>query len=316
MAFAICLTLPVAAVAQSDSARRDDGGLEQCDRPFGTLAIVEPENAILVALTRYNLTSPTGIIRTIAQKSQCFIVLERGAAMDNMMRERELARKGGLEPGSNLGDGQMKAADFVLTPSVLFSENNGGGVGGIVGGLFSRVPIVGALGAGMRFKEAQTSMLVTDVRSGVQIVSAEGKATKRDFSFGGLGLGDGMLAGAGAYTNTNEGKVIVASFVDNFNKVVIAFRNDPSLRKRALIAQSGDGRGNGDQAPQWTDGDVLRPKINNIHLLGDPKEGARTIGVIPKGEDVVYLGTERNGFVRVQTSEHEGWVKKTLMTKK
>lgn len=316
MAFAIVITLPIPLVAQSDSTKRDDGGLEQCDRPFGTLAIVEPDNAIILALTRYNLTSPTGVIRTIAQRSRCFIVLERGAAMDNMMRERELSRKGGLEPGSNVGDGQMKAADFVLTPSVLFSENNGGGVGGMVGSLFSRVPIVGALGAGMKFKEAQTSMLVADVRSGVQIISAEGKATKRDFSFGGIGIGDGMLAGAGAYTNTNEGKVIVASFVDNFNKVVIAFRADSSLRKRAVITQSGETRGNGAQAPQWTEGDVLRPKLNNIRILGDSKESARSIGVIPKGEDVVYLGLERNGFVRVQTSEQEGWVKKTLMAKK
>ena len=34
-----------------------------------------------------------------------------------------------------MGGGQMVAADFVLTPAVVFSENNAGGVGGAVGGL-------------------------------------------------------------------------------------------------------------------------------------------------------------------------------------
>ena len=58
-----------------------------------------------------------------------------------------------------MGGGQMVAADFVLTPAVVFSENNAGGVGGGVGGLFGRRPRVGAVAGGLKFKEAQTSML-------------------------------------------------------------------------------------------------------------------------------------------------------------
>ena len=37
-----------------------------------------------------------------------------------------------------MGGGQMVSADFVLTPAVVFSENNAGGLGGAVAGLLGR----------------------------------------------------------------------------------------------------------------------------------------------------------------------------------
>ena len=65
-----------------------DNGLEHCDKPMGALAVVEPQNEILIALGRYNLQSPVGLIRMMIQQSNCFIVVERGAGMQNMMQER------------------------------------------------------------------------------------------------------------------------------------------------------------------------------------------------------------------------------------
>jgi hypothetical protein len=50
--------------------------------------------------------------------------------MQNMMQERALAKSGELRQDSNVGGGQMVTADYVLTPAVVFSENNAGGVGG------------------------------------------------------------------------------------------------------------------------------------------------------------------------------------------
>ncbi len=152
-----------------------DTGLEHCDKPMGALAVVEPQNEVLVALTRYNLSSPVGLIRMMIQQSNCFIVVERGAGMQNMMQERQLAAAGESRQGSNMGGGQMVAADFVMTPTVVFSENNAGGVGGGVAGMFGRrAAVVGAVAGGLKFKEAQTSMLVADARSGVQVAAAEG----------------------------------------------------------------------------------------------------------------------------------------------
>jgi lipid-binding SYLF domain-containing protein len=41
-----------------------------------------------------------------------------------------------LRQESNIGGGQMVVADYILTPDVVFSEDNSGGIGGAIGGLF------------------------------------------------------------------------------------------------------------------------------------------------------------------------------------
>src|SRR5688500_14002072 len=149
-------------------------GLEHCDKPMGALAVVEPQDYVSQSLSRYGLQSPTGLIRMMVQQSNCFIVVERGIGMQNMMQERALQESGELRQNSNMGGGQMVSADFVLTPAVVFSENDSGGIGGALGGLLpgSKGRALGAVAGGLKFKEAQTSMLVTDARSGVQVASA------------------------------------------------------------------------------------------------------------------------------------------------
>src|SRR5687768_11529247 len=168
------------------SGSQGDNGLEHCDKPMGALAVVEPQNYVSQSLSHYGLQSPTGLIRMMVQQSNCFIIVERGMAMQNMMQERALADSGELREGSNMGGGQMMSADFVLTPAVVFSEDDAGGVGGALGGLVggSRGRVLGAVAGGLKFKEAQTSMLVTDSRSGVQVAAAEGSARKADLKLG------------------------------------------------------------------------------------------------------------------------------------
>ena len=61
-----------------------DKGLEHCDKPMGAMAVVEPQSEVLRALLRYRLQSPVGLIRMMIQQSNCFIVVERGAGMQNM----------------------------------------------------------------------------------------------------------------------------------------------------------------------------------------------------------------------------------------
>ena len=236
--------------------------LERCDKPMGAVAVVEPQDYVGRALARYQLGSPVGLIRLMVQQSNCFIVVERGMGMKNMMQERALEKSGQLRQDSNVGGGQMVTADYILTPAVAFSENNAGGVGGGLGGLgalFGRSgAIVGAVGGsvagGLKFKEAQTSMLLADGRSGVQVAAAEGNASKADFKLGGMlgGVGSGVAgaAGLGGYSNTNEGKVIAASFADNYNGIVRACAPTracsatwaPSPRKRRPAARRRPGR--------------------------------------------------------------------------
>jgi hypothetical protein len=105
---------------------------------MGAIAVVEPQSQVLSSLTRYGLSSPSGLIRMMIQQSNCFIVVERGAKMQNLMQERALATSGQARQDSNMGGGMMVAADFVLTPAVVFAENNAGGMGGAVAGLLGR----------------------------------------------------------------------------------------------------------------------------------------------------------------------------------
>ena len=64
--------------AAGTSGSTGDSGLEHCDKPMGAMAVVEPQDYVMAALSQYNLQSPVGIIRMMIQQSNCFIVVERG----------------------------------------------------------------------------------------------------------------------------------------------------------------------------------------------------------------------------------------------
>jgi hypothetical protein len=230
-------------------------------------------------------------------------VVERGSGLRQMQQERDLARSGDLQQASNVGGGQMVAADFVLTPGVIFSDNNAGGVGGAVGGVLGRR--FGVAGGGVKFKEAQTSLLVADIRSGVQVAAATGQANKTDFGLGALGvLGVGF--GVGGYSSTDEGKILAASFRDNYNVIVQSIRANPSLMARAKAPKAG---------AVYNEGDVLRAKINGVQVLKAPKEGGTPVVTLKRGEEVVYLGEETAGFLKVLAPDGEGWVRKLVVSK-
>lgn len=124
----------------------------------------------------------------IAQESGCFTLVERGAGMQNIQQERALANGGLLQQDSNMGRGQLQAADFVLSTSLHFSGNTSA-IGATVGGLLVLMRSArGALGGpagGLSFKEAEITLLLADVRSGILVAIAEGQASKMDFSLGG-----------------------------------------------------------------------------------------------------------------------------------
>ena len=294
-----------------------DKGLEHCDKPMGALAVVEPQDVVLADLSRYRLSSPVGLIRMMVQQSNCFIVVERGAGMQNIMQERQLAQSGQLRSASNMGGGQMVTADFVLTPSVVFSENNAGGVGGAMGGfLGSKGAAFGAIAGGLKFKEAQTSMLVADARSGVQVAAAEGSTKKADISLGGALFGSGGGGGIGGYGNTNEGKIIASAFMDNYNGIVRTVRGDPSLQRNVgtLKAEAAAG-GTTKAGGGFSEGDVLLTKIANVRLLAQPMDGGKPITTLARGEELVVVGAEKDGYIHVQGAAGSGWVKTILVTK-
>jgi hypothetical protein len=207
--------------ANAENARAD---LEKCDETLGTLAIHEDTNAEWYRILRsdYKLQPVTPVLRLFAQQTNCFVVVERGKAMDNMAQERALAQSGELRSTSNMGQGQMVAADFTLTPEILFSAQTGGGaagIGGAIGGLF------GAIVGQKTDTESSAILTLIENRSGVQVVAAEGSAKNVDYS--GLINLFGSKAGGGVagYSNTPEGKVVVAAVTDAFNSLIKAAKN-------------------------------------------------------------------------------------------
>jgi hypothetical protein len=293
-----------------------DTGLEHCDKPMGALAVVEPQDFVIASLRRYNLGSPVGLIRMMIQQSNCFIVVERGVGMQNLMQERALQQSGQLRADSNVGGGQMVTADFVMTPAVVFSENNAGGGGAaVVGGLLGRT--VGAIAGGLKFKEAQTSMLVADARSSVQVAAAEGSTRKADMRLGGLLFGGGGGAAAGGYGNTNEGKIIAAAFLDNYNNVVRVVRSDTALQRNVgTLAQEAAAGGQTAAGTIFSEGDVLAPKIAGVKILATPADGAKEVATLTRADDMVVIGKVQNGFINVQGASGAGWVKAVLVSKK
>jgi curli biogenesis system outer membrane secretion channel CsgG len=300
----------------------DSTGLAHCDKPMGALGVVEPQDYVMAALSSYNLQSPVGIIRMMVQQSNCFIVVERGQGMQNMMQERALMNSGELRQNSNIGGGQMVAADFIMTPSVVFSDNNAGGAGGALGGAIggllggSAGSAIGGLAGGLKFKEAQTSMLLADARSGVQVAAAEGSATKADLNLGGFMFGGGVGGGLGGYSSTSEGKMIAASLVDNYNNIVMVVRNDPNLQRDVgTLGEEAAAGGSNAAGEVFSEGDVLLPKINNIKLMSEASDSSKVILTMEKTDEMIYMGQEDSGFIYIESGKGGGWVKKILVTR-
>ncbi len=307
----------VQGAAGTQGAQGAASDLEKCDKPMGAVAVVEPQDYVMVALSHYNLQSPVGLIRMMIQQSNCFIVVERGQGMQNMMQERALAGGGEMRGGSNIGGGQMVAADFILTPSVVFSESNAGGIGGALGGLLGgRGSAIGAIAGGLKFKEAQTSMLVADARSGVQVAAAEGSSKKADLALGAAIFGGGAGGGIGGYGNTNEGKIVAASFADNYNNIVRVIRNDPALhRDVGTLAQEAASGGTTKAGAVFNEGDVIYPKIGGLKLMAAAGEGGKVVATLAKTDEMIYMGEEQNGYLKVESGSGSGWVKKILVAK-
>jgi hypothetical protein len=305
---------PVTGAAGTGGSQ-GDSGLQHCDKPMGAVAVVEPQDYVMSSLRGYGLGSPVGLIRMMIQQSNCFLVVERGVGMQNAMQERELAASGEARAGSNMGKGQMVAADFILTPAIVFSENNAGGIGGALGGfLGGKAAVLGAVAGGLKFKEAQTSMLLADARSSLQVAAAEGSTKKADLNLFGALAGSGGFGGIGGYGNTNEGKIVAAAFLDNYNKIVGVVKGDESLQRDVGTLKQEAGKKTIAGAV-YNEGDVVTPKIGNVKLLSQPNDASKALATLTRGEELVIIGAEQNGFVNVQGGNASGWVKKVLVTK-
>lgn len=310
------------ATDKGGASKNATKSLEKCEKPLGTIAVVQPQDFMMQALNKYGLPAPSNLLRLMIQQSKCFQVVERGIGMQNMMQERKLEQSGQLQQNSNVGGSQMVTADFLMTPEVNFSEGKSGGAAtmGAFGSLFGPIGMVaGAIASNLKFQQASTTLLVSDARSGVQVAAASGSAEKTDFQVGGI-LG---AAGLGAYGNTPEGQVVAAAMLNNYNEIVVAIRELKSLVAPTATPVASENAANSVKATNSSNpvaaafnaGDVLLPKIAGIKVFEKPNSTSKLIYAMKKEDEMVFMGEEKDGYLNVQGANGEGWVDKKMIKK-
>lgn len=221
--FAVSTAAPAAAESVQQKVQRKQGEIPHCAYKKGTLAVYEPQNKWWEGL---GLSSPEAVIKVIVMQSGCFTLLDRGKGFDVAQQERALASSGDLQQGSNIGKGQVKAADYVMVPDIVSKNDNASGtnIGGLFGGLMGGM--AGAIVSGINIKKstADTVLTITDVRTSEQLAMEQGHASKTDVGWGAGGgiLGPGWGAGLGvsSYTNSEIGQVVVLAYIDAYTKLV------------------------------------------------------------------------------------------------
>lgn len=200
--------------------------LVTCAEPIATLALAENPNGYTV-LTSYQLPpTPLPLIRVMAQQSNCFRIVDRAAGLRGTIQEQELKDAGILKADTVPKKGEGIGARLTLVPSLTFSENDAGGG---IAGILAMIPGLrdwAGVASGVKFKEAQVVLLLTDNETTEQLAAATGSARATDLGVGGLVIGK-VIGGAAGWGITNEGKVIAAAFLDAHNKLVVQARALP-----------------------------------------------------------------------------------------
>ena len=160
--------------------------LLKCDAPVATMALVENPNGYTVQGS-YNLpASPLPLVRLIAQQSGCFRVVDRSSGLHATVQEQELKDAGIIRKNSTVHKGNGYEAQYTITPSLTFSEQNAGRE---IGGILSHIPVLNKLvgfADNVKLKEAQVALLLTDNETTEQIAAATGSVRVTDLGMAGL----------------------------------------------------------------------------------------------------------------------------------
>ena len=274
--------------------------LPHCDRPLGRAAIQEPENRWWEGL---GLSNPEALLKLFALKSGCLRIVDRNGGLAMRQQESALNSSGDLQRGSNLGRGQVAAADYFIIPDIAGSNRNSGGsnIGAVAGSFLPGG--FGAIAGSLRIKksEAHTLLTLEDARTTEQLYVAEGAAQKSDISFGGGGGGGGYggfigMAGGG-YSDTDIGKVIGAAYFNAFVDLVHYMQTQEPGQQAA-------------QAPA-----AAQRTTSEVRLRESPSLGAKVVYTLHVGA-AVYPTGQRNGIWMEEDDENgnRGWMSSAFAT--
>jgi len=297
----LSIIAPSAALAQARPSNAQKlqtqavAEIPRCARKLGTLSIMDGDDTR--GWMQYNLASPQKLLKSMVQKSGCFNLVDRGAGLNAAQIERNIGGNLGMQRGSNVGQGQIKAADYVLVAEVQAADSNSGGgaVAGVVGGLIGGR--VGGLVGGIKTKklEANTVLSLTNVRTTETVAVQDGYAAKNDIGWGaGGGLGFGGAVGGG-YEDTEIGRIVTLSFINSYTKLV----TDLGLLSTTTTAAAA--------APTKT---FVASRVTNMRATA--AAGGKLIRALPAGS-IVYPTGEKNGLWWEVADENDnvGWVLNT-----
>lgn len=274
----------------------------RCARKLGTLSIVDGDDPR--PWTQYSLAPPSKLLKVLVQRSGCFNLVDRGSGLQAAQLERNIGNDLGLQRRSNVGQGQIKAADYVLVAEIQGANSNvsgGGGaagIGGLVGGRFG-----GLLGGiGSKKMEANTVLSITNVRTTETIATEDGYAAKKNLTFG-AGGGVGFFGGAagavgGGYDNTDIGRIVTLSFIQAYSKLVTSLG----------LVQPGDA-GTAQAAPTKT-----FTAQGPVAMRASALASAKVVRTLPPGA-IVYPTGNKNGLWWEVADENDnvGWVLNTRL---
>ena len=150
----------------------------------------------------------------------------RARCSEQELKDAGILRKEQLHRGRRASGYE---AQYTLTPSLTFSEQDAGprawpGVIAMIPGTARHRRPGRPWWSRSSSRKHRRHLLLSDNETTEQVAAATGSARTTDLGVGGLVFGKlGGAAGAG-WSNTNEGKVIAAAFLDAHNQLVVQAR--------------------------------------------------------------------------------------------
>jgi curli biogenesis system outer membrane secretion channel CsgG len=290
---------PSGAQKMQQQAEND---VPRCTRKLGTVSIADGDDPN--GWTQFSLAPPSKLLKVLVQRSGCFNLVDRGTGLAAAERERDIGGNLGLQHGSNVGQGQIKAADYVIVAEVQAANHNSGGsaigagIGGLVGGSFGAL----AGGIGSHKMEANTVLSLTNVRTTETIQTEEGYAAKNSLTFGaggGVGFfGGGVGAVGGGYDNTDIGRIVTLAFIQAYSKMVTDLG----------LVQPGQA-GTAEAAPKKTFTTMGPVALHRAGVATSP-----TIRTLPPGAILYPTGNQAGLWWEVaDENDNVGWVLNTKL---
>jgi len=194
-------------LSPAHAANDETVNLTRCERPYGSIAVVEGDNQGWPA---YGLSSPRGLITSMAVESGCFTVQDPASGVPASYLMNVVA---GDKEEIDKGTEMAKAA---VVEGLVRS--------GAAGQLLGRVPMGGALmgafgGFGGKKKTIAAGIRMISPQTGMTIVSGQGAVTKTAYSFGGASGLASAVQGSG-YGGSKDGRQLGTAFIMAFNSVI------------------------------------------------------------------------------------------------